>query len=86
MEQVNFAQTPEQGVMFAPTAHHFMQVLKSFLECNPKEVLHLAAGVVKSSEPFGYNLDAIAVRDVVEFVEIVLPIIRVCQNRLVGCA
>ena len=29
MEQVNFAQTPEQGVMFA---HHF-----EF--CNPKEVL-----------------------------------------------
>ena len=73
MEQViDFAQTPEQGVMFAPTAHYFMQVLKSFLSCNPKEVLHLAAGVVKSSEPFGYNLDVIAVRDVVEFVEIVL--------------
>ena len=27
---------------------------------------------MKSSEPFGYNLDAIAVMDVVEFVEIVL--------------
>lgn len=29
-------------------------------------------GVVRSSEPFGYNLDSIAVRDIVEFVEIVL--------------
>lgn len=73
MEQVtNFALNKEHGMMFAPTAHHFMQVLTSFLSCDPKGVLHLAAGVVKSSEPFGYNLDSIAVRDVVEFVEIVL--------------
>ena len=69
---VDFAQNPEHGLMFAPTAHYFMKLLTSFLSCNPKEVLHLAARVVKSSEPFGYNLDAIAVMDVVEFVEIVL--------------
>ena len=37
-----------------------------------ERVLHLAAGVVRSSERFGYNLDGLAVRDVVEFVEIVL--------------
>ena len=73
MQQViAFAQDQESGMMFAPTAHYFVQVLKSFLGCNPKEVLHLAAGVVKSSEQFGYTLDSIAVRDVVEFVEIVL--------------
>ena len=73
MEQVvAFAQDSENGVMFAPTAHYFMQLLTSFLSCNPKEVLHLAAGVVRSSERFGYNLDGLAVRDVVEFVEIVL--------------
>ena len=73
MEQVvAFAQDSENGIMFAPTAHYFMQLLTSFLNCNPKEVLHLAGKVVKSSEPFGYNLDAIAVHDVVEFVEIVL--------------
>ncbi len=69
---IDFAQTPEQGVMFAATAHYFMKLLTSFLGCNRKEVLHLAAGVVKSSEPFGYNLDAVAVQDVVEFVEIIL--------------
>ena len=73
MKQViGFAQNPEHGLMFAPTAHYFMQLLTSFLSCNPKEVLHLATGVVRSSERFGYNLDALAVRDVVEFVEIVL--------------
>ena len=69
---ITFAQDSENGIMFAPTAHYFMQLLTSFLSCNPKEVLHLAAGVVRSSEPFGYNLDGLAVRDVVEFVEIVL--------------
>ena len=73
MQQViAFAQDSASGIMFAPTAHYFMQLLKSFLSCNPKEVLHLAAGVVRSSEPFGYNLDGLAVRDIVEFVEIVL--------------
>lgn len=73
MQQViTFAQDPASGVMFAPTAHYFMQLLRSFLGCNPKEVLHLAAGVVKSSEKFGYTLDTLAVREVVEFVEIVL--------------
>ena len=73
MQQViTFAQDPASGVMFAPTAHYFMQLLRSFLGCNSKEVLHLAAGVVKSSEQFGYTLDPLAVREVVEFVEIVL--------------
>ena len=73
MEQVvAFAQDREKGVMFAPTVHYFIQLLMSFLSCNPKEVLHLAERVVRSSEQFGYTLDSIAVMDVVEFVEIVL--------------
>ena len=73
MQQViAFAQDPASGIMFAPTAHYFMQLLRSFLGCNPKEVLSLAAGVVKSSEQFGYTLDALAVMEVVEFVETVL--------------
>ncbi len=73
MEQViDFALEEEYGIMFAPTAHYFMQLLRSFLDCNPKEVLHLAARVVKSSEQFGYTLDTLAVMEVVEFVEIVL--------------
>ncbi|MYC76471.1 NACHT domain-containing protein [Candidatus Poribacteria bacterium] len=73
MQQViAFAQDPASGIMFAPTAYYFMQLLRSFLDCNPKEVLHLAAGVVKSSEQFGYTLDTLAVMEVVEFVELVL--------------
>ena len=73
MQQVlDVAQDPASGIMFAPTVHYFMQLLTSFLRCNPEEVLHLAAGVVKSSEQFGYTLDTLAVMEVVEFVEIVL--------------
>ena len=34
--------------------------------------MHFAAGIAKSSEPFGYNLDSVAVEDVVKLVEIVL--------------
>ena len=73
MQQViDVAQDPATGIMFAPTAHYFMQLLRSFLGCNPKEVLHLATTVVQSSEKFGYTLDTLAVMEVVEFVEIVL--------------
>ena len=49
-----------------------MQLLRSFLSCNPKEVLHLTECVARSSERFGYNLDSLAVAEVVKFVEIVL--------------
>ena len=73
MQQIiDFALDKENGLMFAPTAHYFIKLLTSFLICNPKEVLHLASGVVKSSERFGYTLDSIAVMDIVELVEIVL--------------
>ena len=62
----------DNGIMFAPTAHHFMELLRRFLKCNPKEVLHLAESVARSSQQTGYNLDSLAVAEVVKFVEIVL--------------
>ena len=73
MQQIiDFALDKENGLMFAPTAYYFIKLLTSFLICNPKKVLHLASGVVKSSERFGYTLDSIAVMDIVKLVEIVL--------------
>ena len=69
---IDFALDPENGVMFAKTAHYFMELLTSFLSCNPRKVLGLAERVARSSERFGYNLDALAVEDVVKLVEIVL--------------
>ena len=72
MEQIIDFSGKENGVMFAPTAHRFMKLLTSCLSCNPKEVLHLAIGVARSSERFGYNLDSLAVGEVVKLVEIIL--------------
>ena len=69
---IDFALDPESGVMFAQTAHYFMELLTSFLNCNPRKVLHLAEGVARSSERFDYNLDSLAIEEVVKFVEIVL--------------
>jgi hypothetical protein len=73
LEQVlAFALDKENGVMFAPTAHHFMELLNGVLKYDPKGVLHMAAGVAKSSKPAGYNLDSLAVREVVKLVEAIL--------------
>ncbi len=73
MQQIaDFANDGENGLMFAPTAHHFIQLLTIFLNCDPKSVIILADDVARSSERFGYNLDSLAVEDVVKLVEIVL--------------
>ena len=73
MEQViDFALDGHNGVMFAKTAYYFMRLLSSFQSYNPTEVLHFAERVARSSERFGYNLDSLAVEDVVKFVETIL--------------
>ncbi|NIA10287.1 MAG: AAA family ATPase [Nitrospiraceae bacterium] len=73
LEQVlAFALDKKNGVMFAPTAHHFMELFNGVLKYDPKGVLHMAAGVAKSSKPAGYNLDSLAIREVVKLVEAIL--------------
>ncbi len=73
LEQVIlFALDRDNGLMFAPTAQHFMELLNGVLKYDPKGVIHLAAGVAKSSEPSGYNLDSLAVGQVVKLVEAIL--------------
>lgn len=73
LEQIlTFALSKENGVMFAPTAHNFMKLLNGVLRYDPQGVLHLATGVAESSEPMGYNLDPMAVTEVVNLVEAVL--------------
>lgn len=69
---LEFALDEKNGVMFGPTAHHFMQLLNGFLSYDPKGVLHMAADVAKSSEPFNYNLDSLAVQEVIKLAESVL--------------
>ncbi|RIK82265.1 hypothetical protein DCC62_00540 [candidate division KSB1 bacterium] len=62
----------ENGFMFARTAHHFMELLNGVLKYDPKGVLHMATNVAQSSRRFGYNLDSLAIKDVVKLVEAIL--------------
>ena len=69
---VRFAQRQGNGVLFASTAHYFMQLLNGVLRYDPKGVLGLAAGVAEASEPTGYTFDQLATTEVVKLVESVL--------------
>jgi hypothetical protein len=66
-----FAAEKNQG-LFAPTAYHFMQLLRGVLKYDPRDVLNMAADVVRSSETSGYLFDAMAITQVVEMVELIL--------------
>lgn len=73
LDQVlTFARDNENGVLLAPTAHHFMELLNGVLKYDPKGVLHMAAGVAISSRSAGYNFDSLAIREVVNLVEAIL--------------
>lgn len=62
----------QRGIVLAPTAHHFMQLMNEVLAYEPKAVLHMAADVAEASEAAGYNIDSIAIKEVVTLVESVL--------------
>jgi hypothetical protein len=49
-----------------------MQLLSGVLKYDPPTVLHLAADVVRASRPHGYNLDSLAMKEVVKLVEAIL--------------
>jgi hypothetical protein len=73
LEQIlEFTSDKSNGLMFAPTAHYFMELLNGVLEFDPKGVLHMAAQVVKSGEPYNYNLDHLALQDIIELSETML--------------
>ncbi|MBW1910672.1 MAG: HEAT repeat domain-containing protein [Deltaproteobacteria bacterium] len=69
---LKFAINKYNGVMFASTAHHFMELLNKVIKYDPKGVLHLAARVAESSEATNYNLDSLAIREVIKLVEAIL--------------
>ena len=60
------------GLLPATTAHHIMKMLKSVLPYQPREVLRMAADVVKASESTGYSWDSLAIGDIVDLVESIL--------------
>ncbi len=69
---LEFASDKNNGLMFAPTAHRFMELLNGVLEFDPKGVLYMAAKVVKSAELYNYHLDQLALKDVISLAETML--------------
>lgn len=69
---LSFGKQQETGMLLAPTAHHFMEILNGMLRYDPALVLRLAAEVVTCSKRFNYNLDSLALGEVVKLVEAIL--------------
>lgn len=69
---LGFGKQPETGMLLAPTAHHFMEILNGMLRYEPRLVLRLAAEVVACSKRFNFNLDSLALGEVVKLVESIL--------------
>jgi hypothetical protein len=65
------------GLLFASTAHHFMELLNGVLGYDVKHVLNLAHNVSRIGTSGGYNLDSMAVHEVVKLVETILANHRV---------
>jgi NACHT domain len=56
----------------ARTAHHFIELLRGSLACDPAEVLHLTRLAVDASRGAGYAFDPMAAREVTAVVETTL--------------
>jgi len=69
---LSFGKQQQTGMLLAPTAHHFMELLNGILRYDPALVLRMAAEVVTSSRRFGYNLDLLAMQEAVKLVESIL--------------
>jgi len=69
---VAFANDEKAGFLFAPTAHHFIQLINGVLKYDPKTALRLAADVVRASKPFNYNFDSLAMKEIVRLIESIL--------------
>ncbi len=60
------------GGMVAGTAHSFMQLLNEFLPFDPATVVDMAASVAVAGRATSYQLDPVAVGEVVKLVEVLL--------------
>jgi hypothetical protein len=69
---LKISKEPETGIFLAPTAHHFMELLNGVLRYDPPLVLRIASEVVACSKRFNYNLDSMAMGEVVKLVELIL--------------
>jgi hypothetical protein len=73
LEQIlMLAREPDNGMMFASTALHFMEFLQQALSYDPRGVLHLAAQVTLAGEGGGYHLDSMAASETVKLADRIL--------------
>jgi hypothetical protein len=73
LEQIlTLAREPDNGMMFASTAHHFMEFLQQALTYDPRGVLHLAAQITLAAEGGGYHLDSMAASETVKLADRIL--------------
>ncbi len=56
----------------ARTAHHFIQLLRGSIACDPAEVLHLTRLAVDGARGAGYAFDPMAAQEVTAIVETIL--------------
>lgn len=64
-----YCENQEAGLMLAPTAHYFMQLMNIVVEFNPRDVLRFSRKLVQASKKYDYNLDHMAVDEVVKLVD-----------------
>ena len=69
---VALAGEPDDGMIFAPTAHHFVEFLQQALPYDPRGVLHLAARLTVAAEGGGYHLDSMAAGETVRLADRIL--------------
>lgn len=72
LEQILIFTSEEKNIMTAMTAHYFMELLNCVLKYDPKGVLKLATNVATSSQAGNYNLDRIAIKEIVKLIETIL--------------
>ena len=62
----------ESPTVFAPTAHYFMKLISGVLPYDVSGVLNMAANLISVSESSNYNLDSMAMSEVVKLTEATL--------------
>jgi hypothetical protein len=62
----------DRGFMLAPTIHYFMQLLNEVVRFDARRAVIMAARAARAGETTNYNIDSLAIREVVQLVERVL--------------
>lgn len=56
-------------MIIGPTAHYFVQTLRSVLHFDPKDILEMIAQITQYSVQAHYTFDSFAIREIVQLTE-----------------